>query len=142
MTQNLAYNLTTAAQTHPDRPALRFDRGVLTYGELDALTARVVTFLRRHGVEPGDRVGIILPNVPEFAIAYYGVLRAGGVVVPMNVLLKQREVAFYLGDAQAKLIFAWHTMSDEAQAGAAEAGTECIVVARRSRVSSSPSALG
>jgi acyl-CoA synthetase (AMP-forming)/AMP-acid ligase II len=49
--------------------------------------------LREQGVEPGDRVGLILPNVPEFAILYYGVLRAGGVVVPMNVLFKKREVS-------------------------------------------------
>ena len=54
------------------------------------------------GVEPGDRVGIMLPNVPYFAIVYYGVLRAGGVVVPMNVLLKGREVEFYLDDPEAQ----------------------------------------
>ena len=49
---------------------------------------------------PGDRVGIMLPNVPYFGAAYYGVLRAGAVVVPMNVLLKGREVAFYLKDSR------------------------------------------
>ena len=49
--------------------------------------------LRAKGVEPGDRVGIMLPNVPYFAVCYYGALRAGAVVVPMNVLLKEREVA-------------------------------------------------
>ena len=70
----------------------------------------------------------MLPNVPEFAIAYYGVLRAGGVVVPMNVLLKQREVAFYLGDPEAKLIFAWHEFAVRRPAGAAEVGAECMVV--------------
>ena len=57
----------------------------------------------------------MLPNVPEFAFAYYGVLRAGGVVVPMNLLLKQREVEFYLGDCEAKLIFAWHEFADAAR---------------------------
>ena len=85
--------------------------------------------LRDRGLEPGDRVGIMLPNVPEFAIAYYGVLRAGGVVVPMNVLLKQREVAFYLGDseAQADLRLA-RVRGRGAEAGAGEAGTECLLV--------------
>ena len=53
----------------------------------------------RRACEPGDRVGVMLPNVPEFPVAYYGVLRAGGVVVPMNVLLKRREIAFYLEDS-------------------------------------------
>ena len=58
---------------------------------------------RRRGCEPGDRVGVMLPNVPYFPVAYYGVLRAGGVVVPMNVLLKGREVGFYLEDPGAKI---------------------------------------
>jgi long-chain acyl-CoA synthetase len=56
------------------------------------------------------------------------VLRAGGVVVPMNVLLKQREVAFYLGDAEAKLILAWHEIADVASEGAADVGAECLRV--------------
>jgi long-chain acyl-CoA synthetase len=128
MNENLAYNLINAAQEHPTRLALRLEEELLTYAELEDATARVAGFLREHGIEPGDRVGIMLPNVPEFAIAYYGVLRAGGVVVPMNVLLKQREVAFYLGDPEAKLVFAWHQFADAATQGAAEAGAECVVV--------------
>jgi long-chain acyl-CoA synthetase len=128
MTESLAYNLIATGRRHAERPALRLDGTVLTYAELDEATARVAGLLHARGLEPGDRVGIMLPNVPEFAIAYYGVLRAGSVVVPMNVLLKQREVAFYLGDAGAKLIFAWHAMPDEAQLGAAEAGAACLVV--------------
>ena len=66
----------------------------------------------------------MLPNVPYFPVAYYGVLRAGGVVVPMNVLLKGREVGFYLRDPGAKLVFAWHDFADAARAGAEEAGAE------------------
>ena len=128
MNESLAYNLIAAAERYPDRPALRIEDAVITYAELDDATARVAGLLRDHGLEPGDRVGIMLPNVPEFAIAYYGVLRAGGVVVPMNVLLKQREVAFYLGDSEAKLIFAWHEFAAAAEAGAGEAGTECLLV--------------
>ena len=58
----------------------------------------MAAILKEKGVEPGDRVGVMLPNVPYFPIVYYGVLRAGGVVVPMNVLLKGREVGFYLED--------------------------------------------
>jgi long-chain acyl-CoA synthetase len=128
MNESLADNLITAARRHPDRPALRLDGTAITYAELDEATARVAGLLLARGLEPGDRVGVMLPNVPEFAIAYYGVLRAGGVVVPMNVLLKQREVAFYLGDAAAGLIFAWHAMADEAIAGAGQVGAECLVV--------------
>ena len=70
----------------------------------------------------------MLPNVPEFPVAYYGVLRAGGVVVPMNVLLKRREIAFYLEDSGAKLLLAWHGFGEEARGGAADAGAELIEV--------------
>ena len=80
----------------------------LTYAELDERSARLAALLVDRGLEPGDRVGVMLPNVPEFPIAYYGVLRAGGVVVPMNVLLKRREIAFYLEDSGSKLLLAWH----------------------------------
>jgi long-chain acyl-CoA synthetase len=128
MNGNLATNLIASARP-PERPAIRLDDNVVTYGELDEATARVAGLLLDRGLEPGDRVGMMLPNVAEFAIAYYGVLRAGGVVVPMNVLLKQREVAFYLADSGAKLIFAWHGFADEAAAGAADAGAQCLVVA-------------
>ena len=73
-------------------------------------------------MERGDRVGVMLPNVPEFPIAYYGVLRAGGIVVPMNVLLKRREIAFYLEDSGAKLLLAWHGFVDEARDGRGRRG--------------------
>src|SRR5207249_7425396 len=76
----------------------------------------------------GDRVGIMLPNVPYFPIVYYGILRAGGVVVPMNILLKGREVAFYLGDPDGKVLFAWGDVAAPAQEGAREAGAEVVVV--------------
>jgi long-chain acyl-CoA synthetase len=128
MNENLAQNLTTSAQRHPDSPALRIDELVITYSELDEATARVAGLLRQHGVEPGDRVGIMLPNVPQFAFAYYGVLRAGGVVVPMNVLLKSREVRFYLENSGAKVVFAWHEFASAAEQGAGDAGSECVLV--------------
>ena len=128
MNENLAHNLTASAQRHPDSPALRINDTLISYAELDEATARVAGLLQARGLEPGDRVGIMLPNVPQFAFAYYGVLRAGGVIVPMNVLLKHREVEFYLGDSEARLMFAWHEFAPEAEPGAAAAGAECIVV--------------
>ena len=64
----------------------------------------------------------MLPNVPHFPVFYYGVLRAGGTVVPMNPLLKAREIAHYLGDSGARLVLAWETATAEAEAGAATAG--------------------
>ena len=70
----------------------------------------------------------MMPNVAEVPVVYYGVLRAGGVVVPMNPLLKAREVAYYLGDSGAGLIFAWHAFADQARGGAEQAEAEPIVV--------------
>jgi long-chain acyl-CoA synthetase len=125
---NLASILTESAGRRPDGVALKLDDVEVSYGQLDEAGARVAGLLRQKGVEPGDRVGIMLPNVPYFAVCYYGVLRAGGVVVPMNVLLKEREVAFYLSDPEAKLLFAWHDFAAAAEAGAKEAGAECILV--------------
>ena len=125
---NLASNLVDTAGVHADRVAVRVGETAMTYRELDLATARVAGLLRGRGVKPGDRVGIMLPNVAEFAVVYYGVLRAGGVVVPMNPLLKVREVAYYLGDSGAGLIFAWHGSADEARGGAERADAEAVVV--------------
>src|SRR3954447_1823082 len=125
---SLAKLLTETAAEHGDRTALRLDDAAITYSDLDEASARVAALLRDKGIEPGDRVGVMLPNVPYFAVAYYGVLRAGGVVVPMNVLLKGREVKFYLEDPEAKVVFAWHDFAEAAEKGAEEAGTECLLV--------------
>jgi long-chain acyl-CoA synthetase len=128
MARNLATFLTDTASRHGDRTAIKLDDLTVTYDQLDDASARVAALLKSKGVEPGDRVGIMLPNVPYFPVVYYGVLRAGAVVVPMNVLLKGREVAFYLQDPDAKLVFAWHDFADAANTGAEEAGTEVILV--------------
>jgi long-chain acyl-CoA synthetase len=125
---NLASILTDSAARDPERVAVKLDDVELTYAQLDGASAHVVGLLREHGFEPGDRVGIMLPNLPHFPICYYGVLRAGGVVVPMNVLLKKREVEFYLRDSGAKLLFAWEGFAEDAQAGAEQAGAECVIV--------------
>jgi long-chain acyl-CoA synthetase len=128
MSNSLAQLLTATAAAHADRPALKLDDSVLNYAVLNEAATRVAGLLKEKGVEPGDRVGIMLPNVPYFGAVYYGVLRAGGVVVPMNVLLKGRETGFYLKDSGAKVIFAWHDFGEAAQTGAEEAGAELILV--------------
>jgi len=125
---NLASILTESAATAPDSPAVRLSGAQLTYAELDERSSRLATLLRQKGLQAGDRVGVMLPNVLEFPISYYGVLRAGGVVVPMNVLLKRREIAFYLEDSGAKLLLAWKGFAGEARDGAADAGAEMIEV--------------
>src|SRR3954452_20320204 len=128
MSSNLAQILADSAERHTERPAIKLDDAVISYRDLDEASARAAALLKSQGVKPGDRVGIMLPNVPYFAIAYYGVLRAGGPVVPMNVLLKGREVAFYLGDPGATVLFAWHDFADSAHEGAEQAGAKVIDV--------------
>jgi len=125
---NLAENLSATVAEHGDRVALKLDDAELAYKHLDAAACGVANMLAEKGVEAGDRVGIMLPNVPYFPVCYYGVLKLGAVVVPMNVLLKKREVGFYLSDAEAKLVFAWHDFAEAAEAGAEETGAEVVIV--------------
>ena len=126
---NLNSVLEQAAADHGERPAIRMDGLVLSYSQLWDAAGRMTSWLSFLGVEPGDRVAIMLPNVPAFPIAFYGALGAGAVVVPMNPLLKSREVAYHLSDSGATVLFAWHTATDEADKGAAETGARVIEVA-------------
>src|ERR1700731_4423451 len=125
---NLARNLTNTTRVHAGRVAVRVDNAAMTDGALDEASARVAGLLRERGIKPRVPIGLMMPNVAEVPVVYYGVLRAGGVVVPMNPLLKSREVAYYLGDSGAGPIFAWHAFADQARGGAEQADAEAIVV--------------
>jgi long-chain acyl-CoA synthetase len=116
---NLAKLFTDTAARQPEQVALRLDDLTISYGDLATASTLVAGLLAERGIEPGDRVAVMLPNIPQFAALYYGVLRAGGVVVPMNPLLKAREIAYYLNDSGARLIFAWSGAADDAKEGAA-----------------------
>src|SRR2546423_15082815 len=109
---NFAEQLSAAVADASDHPAVKLDDVLLTYEALDGAVARAAGLLRSKGVEPGDRVGLQLPNVPYFPIVYFGALRAGAVVVPINPLYKEREVEFLLSDCGAKVIVTWHQMAD------------------------------
>ncbi len=125
---NLAQNLHDTAGNHGDRPALRLDDHTQSYAELSDAAARVASLLKERGVQPGDRVGLVLPNVPAFPILFYGALHAGAVVVPMNPLLSDREVAYYLTDSGAKTVFAWEDMAQAAQTAAEPLGVDVVPV--------------
>jgi long-chain acyl-CoA synthetase len=124
----LSANLVASKDRYPNRTALRCDDLQVSYAEFDAAAARVATLLERAGIEPGDRVGLMLPNTPAFAIAFYGIMYRGAVAVPMNPLLKAREVSFYLSNSGAKALFGSPAFADEATAGAAEVGAQCWLV--------------
>jgi long-chain acyl-CoA synthetase len=125
---NLADRLHSSAERLGERAAITLDEAVLTYGALELMTARVATLLRRRGVGVGDRVAVMLPNVPEFAAVYYGVLRIGAVVVPIDPLLRKREIASYVTDCGARLLIAWHAFAEAAEAGTAGTRTDCFFV--------------
>jgi long-chain acyl-CoA synthetase len=126
---NFAAQLTAAAAEQPDHPAVKLDEIVLSYGALDHAAARLAGLLRAKGVGAGDRVGMQLPNVPYFPIVYFGALRLGAIVVPMNPLLRAREVAYHLSDSGCKLMLGWHQFAQPAGDGSQQAGAECILVA-------------
>lgn len=99
----LQYLLDDAAKRFPNRPAVTFFGCDLPYSTLRDLADRFAAGLRGLGLQPGDRVSLHLPNCPQFVIAYYGVLKAGGIVVPFNPLYVEREVADQLKDSGAKI---------------------------------------
>ncbi|WP_141013187.1 long-chain-fatty-acid--CoA ligase [Nocardioides sambongensis] len=123
MNANLYGLLAASAAAHPAKVALRSSTGSLSYAELDELTGRVAADLRGQGVGPGDRVAIMLPNVAAFAVLYYGVLRAGAVVVPMNPLLREREIEHYLRDPEVSVVYALADLRDVVAPVAERLGT-------------------
>jgi len=125
---NLAHWVHDQASTSPDAVAVRQGDVELTYAQLDAASAAFARQLRDLGVEPGDRVALVVPNVTAFPVAYYAILRAGAVVVPMNPLLKAREVAYTWQDCGARVAVVFATFADEARTAAAETGTHVVVV--------------
>lgn len=98
--------LRRSASRFPDSPALFFYGTRISFRELDDLTTRCAFGLRRLGVQSGDRVALMLPNIPQAVIAYYGVLKAGAVVTPMNPLYVEREIESQLIDAGSRTIVA------------------------------------
>ena len=128
MSLNLATILREAARSEPDKKALLFDGGSVTYAELDAASDRFAAGLRGRGMQPGDAIGLQLPNLPQYVIAYYGILKAGCVVVPMNVLFKAGEVGYILQDSEARMLVTWVGSVEEAAKGAADAGVQELYV--------------
>ncbi len=109
---NLSMLLEDSARHHPERDALVLGDTRLSYGQVDAMANQVANLLVSRGIEPGDKVALSCPNLPFFPVIYYGILKAGAVVVPLNVLLKGREIAYHLGDSDAKAYFCFQGTPD------------------------------
>jgi len=102
---NLAVLLEDSARTFGDRDAVVHGGTRLTYAGLDAAASQVAGALAARGIGPGDQVALSCPNLPAFPVVYYGILKAGATVVPLNVLLTEREIAYHLADSAAKAYF-------------------------------------
>ena len=106
---NLAGLLEDSAARYPDRVAIVFPGQAgdtrLTYAQVNGAANQVANLLVSRGIQPGDKVALSCPNLPYFTIVYFGILKAGATVVPLNVLLKGREVAYRLDDSDAKAYF-------------------------------------
>ena len=119
---NLSILLEDSARKYPTRDAVVLGELRLSYAQIDAAANQVANYLVAEGVQPGDRVALTCPNLPYFPIVYYGILKAGAVVVPLNVLNKGRENAYYLQDSGAKVYFCFQgtpelPMGEEGYAG-------------------------
>lgn len=102
---NLAVLLEDSTREVPDRVAIIFNDMKLTYAQVNAMANQVANGLVGLGIQKGDKVALSCPNLPYFPIVYYGILKAGATVVPLNVLLRGREIAYHLQDSDAKAYF-------------------------------------
>jgi long-chain acyl-CoA synthetase len=109
---NLAMALEDSARNTPTRDAVVIGSSRMTYAEVDSAANQVANLLVSRGIEPGDKVALSCPNIAPFVIVYYGILKAGAVVVPLNVLLKAREIAYHLDDCDAKAYFCFEGTSE------------------------------
>lgn len=126
MNFNLAVILRETASAAPGRPAALYPGGQLSYGELDMLSGRMAAGLEAAGVRPGEPVGLQLPNIPQFLITYFGILKCGAVAVPLNVMLKAPELAFQLGDCGARILVTWEGVLADSAKGAEAAGLDAV----------------
>jgi len=119
MSFNLATILSEGAKAHPDKPLIHFLGTRWTYQQVDELSGRVADGLRALGLQRDQKVAVQLPNVPEFIFAYFAVLKAGLVMVPLAPLLRAPEVAYHLENSDAAVLITYDGIADEALKGAA-----------------------
>jgi len=140
MSLNLASILEHPARLTPERIAVTFRSHHLTFSQVNAAADRVAAGIHALGIRAGDHIALACPNIPAFPIVYFGILKAGAVVVPLNVLLKAREIAYHLKDSHAKAFFAFEGTPDlpigeMAKAACAEAGCPHLILLPRDETS-------
>ena len=124
---NLGSILSANANEKPEATVLRAGELELSYGELDRAARGVATSLRARGIQPGDKVSLLIPNVPEFPIAYFGILYAGATVVPINILAASPEVTYFLEDSDSRLLIVHPLFEEPGRKGAAPLSVPVVV---------------
>ena len=114
MSFNMASMLTETAMTTPDATAHVFMGAPTSYREVDEQSGRFAAGLAESGLAPGQVLALQLPNLPQFPAAYFGALKAGMVVLPLNPLLKAPEIEYHLADSAAAAMIGFHSMHEEA----------------------------
>jgi long-chain acyl-CoA synthetase len=127
-TLSLATVLAESARRYPDKIAVVDGPLRVSYRDLWAQARAYAGALAAHGVRPGDAVGILSPNVVEFPRAYYGILAAGGVVVPVHLLLTAEEMAYVLTDSRATVLVCHSSQLATGAKAAAIAGIPVVTV--------------
>ncbi|HVE74314.1 MAG TPA: AMP-binding protein, partial [Mycobacteriales bacterium] len=120
MSFNLATILRESATAAPDKPLIHINELTFSYGQVDEISGRIATSLLGLGLSRGDKVAVQLPNLPQFLFTYFGILKAGLIMVPLNPLLRAPEVAYHLRDSQATVLVTFEMFAEEAFKGASE----------------------
>jgi long-chain acyl-CoA synthetase len=120
MSFNLATMLRESADAHPDKPLIHINDLSFSYAQVDEISGRLASSLLGLGLARGDKVAVQLPNLPQFLFTYFGILKAGLVMVPLNPLLRAPEIAYHLQDSDAKVLVTFELFAEEAMKGAAQ----------------------
>ena len=123
---NLSAVLEQHARRRPHADAIVCGDTRLSYGQLNAWANQIANGLAASGIRRGDHVALLCPNLPQFPAVYFGILKAGATVVPLNVLLKPREIAYHLRDSDAKAMFCFQGTPELAMADAAKAAVAVV----------------
>ena len=120
MSLNIATMLRESADANPSKPLCHINDLSFTYAQVDEISGRVAAALLATGLQRGDKVALQLPNLPQFLFTYFGLMKAGLVMVPLNPLLRAPEVTYHLRDSGAKVLITFEMFAEEACKGASE----------------------
>ena len=129
-TLNLASFLDHQTRLTPDRLAVVSRPYAFTYRQIEAMASQLAAGLKALGLGPRDHIALSCPNTPHFPVAYYAILKLGGVVVPLNVLMKPREIAYHLTDSDAKALLVFQGTPELPMAQMARAACDDVPACR------------